>query len=265
VNSSRQLFALLLAAAFIAVDCAYAKTIKVDAPRTQMTVREARNALVEALNHLHSINSVRKMKFNRQEITFVGEDRQMDSKGNHHDVGIPVDHVLAFAEMNNLALENSLIVQRQGKRLLLGACLAYFSQAKYAANFIDAVLTLKKAALAPDTEEADFAAFTASANTWLAMRSKPEMPDEARAYKALAEDAFKRKDFTAALEAYCSALDKFPLWPEGRYNAALLAAETEDYELAAQHMRRYLVLAPDAKDAAAAKDKFLLWQLKAKQ
>lgn len=44
-----------------------------------------------------------------------------------------------------------------------------------------------------------------------------------------------------------------------------LAAEAGDCELAAQHMRRYLVLAPDAKDVVAAKDKFLLWQHKAKE
>lgn len=44
-----------------------------------------------------------------------------------------------------------------------------------------------------------------------------------------------------------------------------LAAEVEDYELAALHMRRYLMLAPEAKDASAAKDKLLLWQHKAKE
>ena len=81
----------------------------------------------------------------------------------------------------------------------------------------------------------------------------------------MAEDAFQRKDFTAALDAYCDALDRHPMWPEGHYNAALLAAEVEDYELAARHMRRYLVLAPGAKDAAAAEETFLLWQHKAKR
>jgi tetratricopeptide (TPR) repeat protein len=91
------------------------------------------------------------------------------------------------------------------------------------------------------------------------------MSDEARGYKLLAEDALKRKDFSAALEAYRTALTKDPMWPEGQYNAALLAAEAEDYELAANYMRRYLVLAPDAKDAASARDNLLVWQLKAKQ
>ena len=90
------------------------------------------------------------------------------------------------------------------------------------------------------------------------------MPDDVRADKLIAEDAFKRKEFTDALYAYVDALDKYPMWPEGHYNAALLAAEILDYEWASRHMRRYLVLAPDAKDASAAKDKYLLWQRLAK-
>lgn len=241
----------------------YAKTIRIDAPSKEMSVRQARKALVESLDHMYSIKSVRNVRFNRHQMTFVGDDRRMDGKGNFHDVGIPVDHLIVFAEMNSLALENTHIVRRQGKRLHLGKCLAYFRD-MYAAAFIDAVLTLKAAALTPDTTEADFTAFTTSAQTWLATTAKQEMPDEARAYKALAEDAFKRKEFPVALDAYIEALARYPMWPEGHYNAALLAAETDDYELAAHHMRRYLVLAPDAKDSAASKDKFFLWQLKAR-
>jgi len=91
------------------------------------------------------------------------------------------------------------------------------------------------------------------------------MSDDARSSKAMAEDAFKKKDFAAALSAYVEALGKHPMWPEGHYNAALLAGEIEDYDVAALHMRRYLALAPDAKDASAAKDKYLLWQRKAKE
>jgi tetratricopeptide (TPR) repeat protein len=128
--------------------------------------------------------------------------------------------------------------------------------------FIDAMLTLKAAAFAPDADEA---AFMESATGWQVIIPKPPMPDDARALKLLAEEAFKRKDFVAALEAYGRALELFPMWPEGQYNTAMLAAEGNDYELAAHHMRRYLVLAPAANDAASAKDKLLLWQLKAKE
>ncbi len=135
----------------------------------------------------------------------------------------------------------------------------YFKTRQDAVRLAEALLVLKDASGTPVTEEADFAAFLA-----LAKGPRPEMPDATRADKALAEDAFRRKDFMTALYAYGDALDKYPLWPEGQYNAALLAAEVEDFELAAHHMRRYLVLAPDAKDAAASKGKLLLWERKTK-
>ena len=130
-------------------------------------------------------------------------------------------------------------------------------------NFIDSIFALRKAAFAPDTEESEFSAFSVSAKDWLAASSKPKMADDALTYRLLAEDAYKRKDFTAALEAYSDALSRHPMWPDGHYNTALLAAEAEDFELASRHMRRYLVLSPDAKDSASAKEKFLLWQHKA--
>ena len=108
----------------------------------------------------------------------------------------------------------------------------------------------------PDTEEADFAAFVVEAKA----KSKPRMSDEARTYKLLAEDAARRKDLTAALNNYRLALAKYPMWPDVLYNAALLSAEFGDFKSAARHMRRYLVLAPGAKDAADARDKLLVWQ-----
>ena len=129
---------------------------------------------------------------------------------------------------------------------------------------MNCLLTLRNAALAPDTEEADFAAFSAAVKTWQAGEPKP-MSDTARLCKVKAEDAFKRKDFAAATDAYVEGLGLYPMWPEGHYNAALLAAEIEDFEVAAKHMRRYLALPPDAKDAPAAKDKYLLWRHRAKE
>ncbi len=115
-----------------------------------------------------------------------------------------------------------------------------------------------------DTEEALWGAFAASAKRWLATTPRPAMSDEALTYKALAKDASKREDFAAARAAYGKALEYYPMWPNGHYDAAVLAAEAKDYKLAAYHMRRYLVLAPDAKDADAAKEQLLLWQHKAK-
>ena len=206
-------------------------------PRTHMTVRQARKALREAFTD--AILPASNVKIDRHGFSWVEHPRAQDTS----------THTYTFAKIKKLSVEN------QSK---------YFHNLATARIWVDALLTLQAAEMAPDTEDADFSAFTNGAKVWLLASPKPEMPDEARAYKALAEDSFKRKDYTAALDAYCDALDRHPMWPEGHYNAALLAAEAKDYELAAHHMRRYLVLAPDAKDASASKDKFLLWQLKAK-
>jgi hypothetical protein len=125
-------------------------------------------------------------------------------------------------------------------------------------RFASAALTLRDAVALPDSESADFALFSARLTV-----PRPPLPDEAMAFKALAEDAFMRKAFFSALWATKEAFDTHPLWPDGRFNAALLAAEIEYYDRAIRHMRRYLVLAPDAADIAASQDKLLLWQRKA--
>ncbi len=233
-----------------------------------MTVRQARKALEESLKHVSFLKSVGKFQFDREKVTFVGVSKRY---GKSYDCSVSFAGIKKLAVVTGngapprVDLNGSLLTFYKRGSLFEDHPGALFEDESHAKLFVDALLTLKEAASVPDTEEADFAAFCADAKTWLVATPKPEMPDDARAFKVLAEDAFKRKDFPAALDAYCDALDKYPMWPAGHYNAALLAAEAEDYELAYQHMRRYLVLAPDAKDAAAAKDKLLLWQLKAKE
>jgi tetratricopeptide (TPR) repeat protein len=281
----RQTLALLLAAALLAILSGCASQQPSDAPTTQggthpqsyytpstpMTVSQARKTLAESIEHLRNMKSVRDVQFYRDRITFVG-DLASDGKSKMCSA--------SFAEMENLSVADGAYAQyltahqrftrvlANGKPLILGEVEALFDIERDAALFIYTSLILKKDELTAnkkDKDETGFAMFTASAQTWLAATPKPEMSEEARTYKVLAEDAFKRKDFPAALDAYGKALEKYPMWPSGHYNAALLAAESEDYELAAQHMRRYLVLSPDAKDAQAAKDKLLLWQAKAKE
>ncbi len=240
----------------------------IEAPLNTMTVREAKRSLVESLNDLHYCTPARDVKFTRQRVHFKVD--------NIIDAARPktLDFALTFAELTNLTLRSRSHdfhqVDSKGRCVLLmpGENTYYsksFRTERAARMFADALLTLREAASAPDNEEADFAAFNAGVTTWFAAEPKPPMSDDTRASKAMAEDAFKRKDFAAALDAYVEALGKHPMWPEGHYNAALLAAECEDFGLAARHMRRYLALAPDAKDAAAAKDKYLLWQRKAKE
>lgn len=241
----------------------YGSTIEnIDAPRTALTVKQARKALMQSLNQQIGGRTVRKVVFRQDRVEFT-----IVEKEGHTPSGAVI-----FAELKTLAVETGRFpphtwgnVRANGKDLSLGPSHgAIFENRSTALLFVDAVLNLKAAPWVPDLDAADFAAFAAAAKQWSSARPHPEMPEEARTYKLVAEDAFRRKDFPGALDAYGEALDLFPMWPEGHYNAALLAAETEDYELAAQHMRRYLALVPDAKDASTAKDKLLLWQHKAR-
>ena len=40
-----------------------------------------------------------------------------------------------------------------------------------------------------------------------------------------------------------------PLWPQGQYMAAIIEGELHQYVRAAVHMKNYLALVPDAKNA----------------
>jgi tetratricopeptide (TPR) repeat protein len=102
--------------------------------------------------------------------------------------------------------------------------------------------------------------FDPQAQAWRAMPEKPKMPDDAYTHKVLAEAAYRNHDLMKAFVEYNLALQKFPTWPEGQFNAALIGAELKRYRGAVFHMKEYLALAPDAPDAPAAKDKIILWQ-----
>ncbi len=109
-------------------------------------------------------------------------------------------------------------------------------------------------------EAANFMAFKEKARAWRALPVKPALPAEANRNRVLAEDAFKNKDFDKAIDYYEKALEVYPLWPQGQFNAALICGETGDYAEAVGHMKRYLELVPEAKDAKAAQEKIYVWE-----
>jgi regulator of sirC expression with transglutaminase-like and TPR domain len=83
--------------------------------------------------------------------------------------------------------------------------------------------------------------------------------------RLLAEDAVKNNKPVEALNDYEIGLQSYPTWPEGHFNAALIAAELNDYANAIEHMQSYLELVPTAPDAQAARDQITIWQHKAGQ
>jgi tetratricopeptide (TPR) repeat protein len=107
--------------------------------------------------------------------------------------------------------------------------------------------------------------FRQQAAAWRALSTKPPLPDAVRIQRIAAEDALKNSHPDAAMDYYEAGLALYPTWPEGHFNAALIAAELGDYTDAAEHMQSYLELVPNAPDAHAARDQLDLWQLKAKE
>ena len=109
----------------------------------------------------------------------------------------------------------------------------------------------------------DLTAFTTAAAELRKNGAKP--PDELEKHRILAEQAVNERDYTGAIQHYEEGFAAYPLWAEGWFNAALLYGELGEYEYAANRMRHYLVLMPDASDAKAAREKVIVWEEKAKQ
>ena len=107
--------------------------------------------------------------------------------------------------------------------------------------------------------------FQQKAAAWRAMNPKPPVSDEVTKKRLLAEDAVQEKNFAAAGDYYRAGSTIDPTWAPGWYNAAVISAELKNYSAAANYMKHYLILLPDAPDAAVAKEKVLLWEAKAEQ
>jgi hypothetical protein len=112
---------------------------------------------------------------------------------------------------------------------------------------------------AEDAAEA-FQGFQKQAAAWRALAAKPELPEDARKQRTLAESYLREKDFKGAIQHYESGVDLCPTWPEGWYNLALLYGETEEFAKASDRMKHYLELMPNSPDTQAAKDKIVIWE-----
>ena len=104
---------------------------------------------------------------------------------------------------------------------------------------------------------------TSQIEAWRTLAVKPALPEEVQRYWVAAEDALKNKAFQKAVDYYRRGLAIEPLWPQGQYMAAIIESELHQYGRAAVHMKNYLALVPDAKDAKALRDKMYLWEVKA--
>jgi tetratricopeptide (TPR) repeat protein len=131
-----------------------------------------------------------------------------------------------------------------------------------AAWFAAALNSLHAYAISHPNDSGDF---HQQAAEWRALTAKPPQPEEVRVQRLLAEDAVKNNKPVEAMNDYEIGLQSSPTWPEGHFNAALIAAELNDFADAVDHMQSYLELVPNAPDAQAARDQLTIWQHKAGQ
>ena len=105
--------------------------------------------------------------------------------------------------------------------------------------------------------------FPQRAVAWRALAAKPPIPEEVTVQRLMAEDAIKENKPYEALNYYGLGIQLYPTWPEGNFNAALIAGDLKYYAEAIEHMQAYLELMPGASDAQAAREKIMVWQVKA--
>lgn len=95
--------------------------------------------------------------------------------------------------------------------------------------------------------------------------ARPAASDALHAEMVLGLNALDEKRLTDALDHYDAALSIEACEPDANKNAGLISAELQDWGSASDYMRRYLLLVPNAPDAAQMKNNIIVWDDKAKQ
>jgi hypothetical protein len=256
--------------------------------RDSMSMWQARRIILAAFDHVQ-IETARfvyhkesvsrgSIQFARDSIEFDGVDAKDRTK--HHRIDLKTLQIVSSkCWPNNFDLGNGVIAK--------GACeLKAESQDRDTRKLFDSLFLEGTGDLHGDvlrnTAEALAAAFNRlhalavsvddravsfhqQAAAWRALASKPPVPEAVRVERLLAEDALKNRHPEEALEHYEKGVALCLTWPQGYFNAALIAAQLGFYNEAVVQMQSYLELLPDAKDAQAARDQIVIWQYKAKQ
>ncbi|MHB1379703.1 MAG: hypothetical protein ACYCX0_08790 [Desulfurivibrionaceae bacterium] len=106
------------------------------------------------------------------------------------------------------------------------------------------------------------ALFQAKAAQYRGMKVKPPVSEEQRRYIVQANALNERKNYAGAIDLYTKTIEIDPVsYPEAYFNLALLSAQMQRFKPAIAHMKQYLLLAPEAKDARGGQDKIYEWEL----
>jgi len=93
-----------------------------------------------------------------------------------------------------------------------------------------------------------------------ALPRNPPLPDVARGWFIQGEERARAQQYSEAEASFLRVTRVAPWFPQGHFNLALVLARLERYGEAADHMERFLALAPESEHAEVAQDR--LWQWK---
>ena len=257
-------------------------------PAPEMSYRHAQRTIMKAMSYgeVYGEVWVKGPPTHIDNVRLTQDTLEFDAKGESKGVAKDVHFTIPLKELPKLTADCSIygcwFKEEGGKPLSLtyynadkrnsGISFGYnkygktYSQAQNdefinaAQQFVAALNSLHIYALRPTTPDEEF---HKQAAAWRALAEKPALPDAARVRRLLAEDAIKNKKPEDALMYYEQALEAYPTWPEGWFNAALVAGELRRNDDAVDDMQNYLELVPDAKDAQSARDQMEMWKIKA--
>lgn len=112
----------------------------------------------------------------------------------------------------------------------------------------------------PPVDAAAEAAFQKEARNYREAAVKPVLPEEAHKYSVQGDFAAEKKNLPVAVDLYADALKISPWWPEGHFKRGLILADLEQYDEAIAEMKKFLLLAPDSKEARPAQDNIYKWE-----
>ena len=96
--------------------------------------------------------------------------------------------------------------------------------------------------------------------------NKPTMSEEQRKFIVQANAMNQQKQYAKAIQLFVQAIKLDAVsYPAAYANIALLQAQLGNYDLAIYHMKKYLMLEPNASDSRASQDKMYEWEIMMKE
>ncbi len=95
---------------------------------------------------------------------------------------------------------------------------------------------------------------------------RPEIGEDVRRLLVRAQVLAEDKDYAGAIDAYWKAIEIAPWYAQLHYDRAILIAQPGaspgQFDVAIEEMNRFLILAPDVKEARTAKDLIYQWEIR---